>query len=412
MPKSTIDNVSVIGAGLAGLTLALALHQESIPVTVYESRPAPLNIGGAVMLSPNALKVLDALGLYDMVKSKGYNFDSLEYRGLDGNLTEIQDFGGVEKYGYQGLRIYRYVLIDELVAALAAAGVAVEYGAKFSHVETDTAEGVSFALTDGRTIQTSLLVGADGIHSTVRNHLYPDLDTTFVGMAGIAASVPTAQLQLPEGYHIPVTIVSPQGAFVIAPQKVDGSEVFVGKQMRLTPAERQPGWDRAFVADKESAIAFLQSGNEHFPEFVRRAVSRIELDKVTKWPFFVVPRLERWTSVTGNVVILGDAAHAIPPSAGQGINQAFEDVYILALLLGQRDRIADLSEALRFWQTYRQARVDRVLELNKQIDQRRMPSTDDVVGNPSGLVKQSFELGWLFKPDFKKDVMDWVAESA
>lgn len=190
MSKSTINNVSVIGAGLAGLTLALALHQESIPVTVYESRPAPLNIGGAVMLSPNALEVLDALGLYDMVKSKGYNFDSLEYRGLDGNLTEAQDFGGVEKYGYQGLRIYRYVLIDELVAALAAAGVAVEYGAKFSHVETDTAEGVSFALTDGRTIQTSLLVGADGIHSTVRRHLYPDLETTFVGMAGIAASVP------------------------------------------------------------------------------------------------------------------------------------------------------------------------------------------------------------------------------
>lgn len=64
--------------------------------------------------------------------------------------------------------------------------------------------------------------------------------------------------------------------------------MFVGKQMRLTPAQRQPGWDRAFVADKESAIAFLQSGNERFPEFVRRAVSRIEADKVTKWPFFVV----------------------------------------------------------------------------------------------------------------------------
>ncbi|OAR00366.1 hypothetical protein LLEC1_00308 [Akanthomyces lecanii] len=409
---STIDNVSVIGAGLAGLTLALALHQQSIPVTVYESRPAPLNIGGAVMLSPNALKVLDALGLYDMVKSKGYNFDSLEYRDLDGNLTETQDFGGVEKYGYQGLRIYRYVLIDELVAALAAAGVAIEYGAKFSHVETDTAEGVSFALTDGRSIQTLLLVGADGIHSTVRRHLYPDLETTFVGMAGITASVPTAQLQLPEGYHIPVTIVSPQGAFVIAPQQVDGSEVLIGKQMRLAPAERQPGWDRAFVADKQSAITFLQSGNEHFPEFVRRAVSRIEPDKVNKWPFFVVPRLDRWTSATGNVVILGDAAHAIPPSAGQGINQAFEDVYILALILGQRDRIGDVAEALRFWQTYRQGRVDKVLELNKQIDQRRLPSTDAVVGRDSGLTKQSFELGWLYNPDFKSDVMDWVAKSA
>lgn len=412
MSKPTVDNVSIIGAGLAGLTLALALHQQSIPVTIYESRPAPLNIGGAVMLSPNALKVLDALGLYDIVKTKGYNFDSLEYRNIDGNLTEIQEFGGLDKYNYHGLRIYRYVLIDELVAALTKAGVKMEYGAKFSHIKKDTAEGVTFALRDGRQIATSILVGADGIHSTVRKYLYPDLETTFIGMAGITASVPTSQLTLPEGYHIPVTIVSPKGAFVIAPQQVDGSEVLIGKQMRLAPTDRQPGWDREFVADKQSAIEFLQSGNEQFPEFVRNAVSHIEPDKVNKWPFFVVPKLDRWTSETGNVLILGDAAHAIPPSAGQGINQAFEDVYILALILGQRKKITGMGEALHFWQTYRQERVDKVLELNKQIDQRRMPSTDAEVGKGSGFTKQSFDLGWLYNPDFKKDVLDWVAKLA
>ncbi|KAJ6785877.1 hypothetical protein PWT90_05452 [Aphanocladium album] len=412
MSKPAVDNVSIIGAGLAGLTLALALHQQSIPVTVYESRPAPLNIGGAVMLSPNALKVLDALGIYDIVKTKGYNFDSLEYRDIDGNLTETQEFGGVDKYGYHGLRIYRYVLIDELVAALARAGVQMEYGAKFSHVEKDTAEGVAFALTDGRSISTSILVGADGIHSTVRKHLYPDLETTFVGMAGITAAVPTAQLELPEGYHLPVTIVSPKGAFIIAPQQVDGSEVLIGKQMRLAPADRQPGWDRAFVADKQSAVDFLQSGNEPFPAFVRNAVSRIDPAKVNKWPFFVVPKLDRWTSPTGNVLILGDAAHAIPPSAGQGINQAFEDVYILALILGQKDKIGDVAAALLFWQTYRQDRVDKVLELNKQIDQRRMPLADVEAGRESGFTKQRLELGWLYNPDFKKDVLDWVTKSA
>lgn len=405
-------NISIIGAGLAGLTLALALHQQSIPVKVYESRPAPLNIGGAVMLSPNALKILDALGIYSIVKTKGYNFDNLEYRDLSGNLNEIQEFGGVEKFGYNGLRIYRYVLIDELVAALKQAGVTVEYGAKFSHIESDSPVGVSFALTDGRKFLTSILVGADGIHSTVRKHLYPDLETTFVGMAGITAAVPTSQLKLPEGYKIPVTIVSPKGAFVIAPQQVDGSEVLIGKQMRLAPTNREPGWDREFVADKESAIKFLQSGNEHFPEFVRNATSHIEPEKVNKWPFFIVPKLERWTSETGNVLILGDAAHAIPPSAGQGINQAFEDVYILALILGKLDRIDSIGDALSFWQKYRQDRVDRVLELNKQIDQRRMPSNDAVAGEESGLRKESFDLGWLYNADFSKDVDDWVKNTA
>lgn len=87
-------------------------------------------------------------------------------------------------------------------------------------------------------------------------------------------------------------------------------------------------------------------------------------------------------------------------------------MYTLAQILGQRDRIRDGAEPLRFWQKYRQDRVDKVLELNKQIDQRRMPSTDAVVGKESGFTKQSFDLGWLYNPDFKKDVMDWVAKSS
>lgn len=412
MPGTFLPDVSIIGAGLAGLTLALALHQQSIPVTVYESRPAPRNIGGAVMLTPNALKVLDAVGLYDLVKTKGFNFDKLEFRDTDGNLADVQEFGGVEDYKYHGLRIYRYVLIDELVAALRKAGVQVRYGIKFSHVVSDTPSGVTFALTDGTQISTAILVGADGIHSTVRKYLYPDLEPTFIGMAGITAFVPTSQLQLPEGYHIPVTLMSPNGAFLIAPQQVDGSEVLIGKQVRLPPGDRQPGWDREFVADKQAALRFLQNGNDHFPEFVKNAVSHIDPAKANIWPFFVVPKLDRWTSQTRNVVIVGDAAHAIPPSAGQGISQAFEDAYILAVILGQREKLSSLGDGLEFWQTYRQQRVDKILELNKQIDRRRMPTSDKVYGDKGGIAKESFELGWLFKPDFKADVEDWIAKTA
>lgn len=408
--SNKFDNVAIVGAGLAGLTLALALHQQSIPVTVYESRPAPLDIGGAVMLSPNALRVLDALGLYDAVKTKGYNFDTLDYRDLAGNLLESYEFGGKDKYGYQGLRIYRYVLIDELVAALAQRGVALRYGIKFSHVVEDTPRGVTVAFTDGSTASASVLVGADGIHSTVRKHLYPDLRTQFIGMAGITAAVPAAQLKLPPGYHIPVTIISPKGAFVIAPQQVDGSEVLIGKQQRVAVGEdARPGWDRDFVADKESGIRFLQQDNELFPEIVRNAASCIDPGKVNKWPFFVVPKLARWASESRRVIIVGDAAHAIPPSAGQGINQAFEDVYMLALLLGQGGRVCSIKDALGFWQSYRQERVDRVLELNKQIDLRRMPADDAVVGDKSGFQREEFELGWLYKPEFKKDVEDWIS---
>ena len=400
-------SVIIIGAGLAGLTLALALHKESIPVTVYESRSAPLNIGGAVMLSPNALKILDALGLYSTIKTKGYNFEVLHFRDAKGTLVETYEFGGKAKYGHEGLRIYRFELIDTLVDELKRRGVPVIYGKKFSHVMSDTPTGVKFAFTDGTTESARLLVGADGIHSTVRKHLYPDLRTKFIGMAGITAAVPTSQLQLPEGYHIPVTITSPAGAFVIAPQQVDGSEVLIGKQMRVSAPEGQPGWDRDFVADKQGGISFLQQGNESFPDFVHNAVSTIDPEKVNKWPFFVVPKLDKWTSATRRVVIVADAAHAIPPSAGQGINQAFEDVYMLALLLSKASNDI-MFDALTFWQSYRQDRVDKILALNSQIDQRRMPSSDTVVGEGSGFQKEEFDLRWLYNHEVKTDVEEWV----
>ncbi|UNI21208.1 hypothetical protein JDV02_007218 [Purpureocillium takamizusanense] len=413
-PSSSDKSVAIVGAGLAGLTLALALHQQNVPAVVYESRAAPLNIGGAVMLSPNALRILDDLGLYDLIKPKGYHFDLLEYRDLDGRLVDTYEFGGNAKYGYPGLRIYRHVLIDALVAALARAGVSVRYGRKFSHVVRDTPQGVAFAFVDGTTEETSLLVGADGIHSTVRGHLYPGLQTTFIGMAGITAAVPTAQLELPPGYHLPVTIMSREkGAFVIAPQEPDGSEVLIGKQMRVAAGtDGRPGWDRDFVNDKESAVAFLQGGNDAFPAFVKNAVSKIDARKVNKWPFFVVPRLERWTSETRKVIIVGDAAHAIPPSAGQGINQAFEDVYMLALLLGQRrGAVVDMPEALTFWQDYRQERVNRVVELNKLIDQRRMPADDvAVMGQGAETRHEEFDLDWLYRPDFKAEVEKWLSK--
>ena len=81
-------NVAIVGGGLAGLSFALALRQVGIQSTVFEARARPLNIGGAVMLSPNALKVLDKLGLYNTVKKEGYEFKNLTWQMIDGSGRE------------------------------------------------------------------------------------------------------------------------------------------------------------------------------------------------------------------------------------------------------------------------------------------------------------------------------------
>lgn len=357
------------------------------------------------MLSPNALKVLDALEVYERCRVKGYNFEILEYKDGEGKLLEDYEFGGKEKYGFPALRIYRHVLITELLDAMKEKGLNIVYGKKFTRIVKETEKDVTWEFDDGTTETADILVGADGIHSTVRKYLYPDLKPTFTMRAGITAAVPTKQLKVPAGYHIPVTISTEHGGFTIAPQQIDGSEVLIGKQKSITEDYDRAGWDRIF-ADKEALVKFLQEDAEHFPEIVKNAVSNSPHDKINVWPFYVVPKLDKWASEKRRVIILGDAAHAIPPSAGQGINQAFEDIYIFALLLGKADKVP-MQDALSYWQDYRQARVDKVLWLNDQIVLRRM-SKEERDKMPAGSMEE-IDLGWLYLADFKKDVDSWVA---
>ncbi|GKZ21599.1 hypothetical protein AbraIFM66951_005195 [Aspergillus brasiliensis] len=401
-------HVAIIGAGLSGLALALSLHQQSIPCTLYEARSAPLNIGGAIMLSPNALRILDTLGVYTRIRSEAYDFDHLYFRSPANTPLDTYEFGGADKYGYSGMRIYRHVLIRELSAMVTEAGIPIHYHKKFNRVISETSSNITWEFTDGTVSTASCLVGADGIHSAVRKYLYPDLEPKFMNAMAVTAAVPTAQLAPLEGYDLPVTIMNKtHGAFVIAPQLRDGSEVLIGRQKRSAQLDRE-GWSK-LMNDKAWCVEFLREGVSDFPEIVQRAVSEISTEKINLWPFYMVPKLEQWSSAEhSRVVILGDAAHAIPPSAGQGINQAFEDVFTYALILARCEK-EELGRALKIWQRGRQERVDKVLALNAQIDKRRMPKPVGEKDEKEVEDEQPFELGWLYKPDFGAMVDEWLA---
>jgi 2-polyprenyl-6-methoxyphenol hydroxylase-like FAD-dependent oxidoreductase len=398
-------NIAIIGAGLSGLTLALALDKQTIPCTIYESRSASLDIGGAIMLSPNALRILDAVGIYEKIKPHAFHFKDLHFHTTV--PIDSYEFGNHEKYGYDGVRIFRHKLIEALLATIRERGIQIQYGKMFVKVLAETATEVSWEFDDGTTGQAACLIGADGIHSSVRKYLYPELEPRFTNAVGVNAAVPTAQLNLPDSFEMPVTFMNPKhGAFVIAQQLADGSEAFIGKQKRAPELDRE-GW-AALLNDKQWCIDFLRQGAEDFPKVVQNAVSTIDLDRVGLWPFYVVPKLDTWTSKHSRVVILGDAAHAIPPTAGQGVNQAFEDAYTFAVI-SARCQPQELERGLKIWQQGRQERVDRILELNAQIDARRMPTAPDSMRVV--MENRPFDLEWLYSPNFDEMAENWLKQA-
>jgi 2-polyprenyl-6-methoxyphenol hydroxylase-like FAD-dependent oxidoreductase len=419
--QSPSSSVAIVGGGLAGLALALALQQVGIQSTVYEARARPLNIGGAVMLSPNALKVLDKLGVYNNVKKEGYEFKNLTWQTIDGSKRERQEFGDEEKYGYDALRVHRYILINALIEATKHAGVHVIFGKKFISA-AERQDGVDISFEDGTTTTSSILIGADGIHSTVRRLLYPDLTPKFLNLAGVTAAVPTSALGFTDAmlqdlenpkldYPLPITIQHPaHGAFVVAPQRSRAQEMFFGRQRPWTETDRA-GWD-ARSADKQELSNFLASDTQDFPQLVRDVVKSTPHDTINLWPFYVIPHLTSWISADGQgrIILVGDAAHAIPPSAGQGLNQCFEDVYTLSLtlrnLLDDANGIEALSVRLQKWQQWRLERVKRVFELNGMIEARRTPLAERTTAQHL-LAEKMMDLSWLFGVNFEDVVESW-----
>ncbi|MCJ1248104.1 hypothetical protein MMC30_005319 [Trapelia coarctata] len=337
------------------ISLAIALHKVSIPCTVYESRSKPFNLGGGIMLSPNALGVLDSLGVYERIRNQGFNFDVCEFKNANGETTDTYYFGSEKLYGYQALRIYRQILMDELLLMLEERGISVKYAMKFTHVISESRDEVVFGFADRSTASASLLIGADGIHS----------------------------------------------------------RVLVGTQ-RVYKERDRAGWEE-MLAGQGELLAALRKDLRAWPDVVQSALENVSIGKINIWPFYGVPKLE-WASAKSKVIILGDAAHAIPPTAGQGVNQAFEEIYMLALLLSKLSPKTSLPEALSFWQEYRPQRIDKALDLTRQMNAKRLPPAEQakvaagLIWKEEDTAGEGGQLRWLYEPALDRQVSSWIQE--
>ncbi len=409
------ERIAIIGAGLAGLTLAVSLHRQGMSCRIYELREPAKSTPGALMLSPNALRILDTLGLYERLRPQGYNFETIDFKNHEQITTDKYYLGQEKLYGYKALRIYRQVLLTELRAEVKRLEIPIVYGVKFSHIISENESGVDFAFTDGTHATADILVGADGIHSTVRKYIAPGVVPKYSGMVAITCALQRNKLTYPSNicakdYPMPVAIHGKNGTFIMAPQNVDGSEVLAGTQ-RAWPEQDRAGWD-AFLADREGLLKLFRQGYEDWAPIVQSALDNVPLDTLAIWPYYVVPKLETWFSAEKRVIILGDAAHAIPPTAGQGASQGFEDAFTLAALLPRITTKLPLDKALVEWKDMRQQRIDKVIKLTLQLNNARLPQAEReklaASGAPVWESGDNGELAWLYSADVEKEVLAYI----
>ncbi|KAI1377903.1 kynurenine 3-monooxygenase [Hypoxylon crocopeplum] len=408
-------HVAIIGGGLAGLTLALALHDLDISSTVYEARSEGFDQGGGVMLSPNALRVLDSIGVYNRIRNKSFQFDVLTFKDGQGQTTDEYYFGSEEFYGYRAIRIMRNNLLGEMKAMVRECKIPIHYDSKLTTITSGDPDEVKFAFANGNVASAPLLIGADGIHSTVRRTFLPQVKPIFAGFMGISSVVQRSQLRIPDGYNLPATIMAKPGAFLLVPQKPDGSELVVGTQRRFVELD-SAGWE-ALRKDKQKLYDILQENKSDWPDIAQSALEAASVDRMDFWAFYGIPPLKSWLSESRRIILVGDAAHAIPPTAGQGANQAFEDVRSLATLLSKLSPDVPLDKAAAQWQTYRQDRMERVLDLTHQMNAKRLPESERAKLPPGAIwTDQSLtrgdggELRWLYDPDLTQEAEKWVQE--
>ena len=310
----------VIGAGIGGLTAAIALRQAGHDVEVYEQAPAIGEVGAGVQIGPNASKILARLGLGERLAAVGVRPARSDLRRWqDGRILWTQPLGDrvTERFGAPYYHVYRPDLIGLLADAVPAA--VLHLGHRTVDV-TETAHHVEVAFDNGVRARGDVVVGADGIHSTVRALLFGPDSPRFSGSIAYRGLAPSARLT-DSGVPRAGSWLGPQRHFV-------HYTIAAGRYMNFVGVVPGGDWRvESWSAEGKVTDALAEFDGWH--PTVRTIIDAA--DRVHRWALYDREPLPRWSR--GRVTLLGDAAHAMLPFLAQGACAAIEDARMLARCL-------------------------------------------------------------------------------
>lgn len=308
----------VIGGGIAGLTMAIALQQAGCEVAVYESATEIKPVGAGISMAPNAMTVLHRLGISKSIEAVGMPMDNLTVTDEHFKPIQLMPQAPIrQQYGFVTTNLHRAALHQVLLEQLPAG--AVHLGKRFTHAE-EHAGKVTAHFEDGSSATDDFLIGADGIHSKVRQQLWPNIAYRYSGQTSWRGVV---QFNLPEEYQT-TSIEAFGGANRFGFTAIGSGLVY---------------WYAAAIAPANSPVpqaqtkAHLTGRFKNFAPLVNQLINATADTQIVQTDIndFVTPT--QWHQ--GNICLIGDAAHAMTPNMGQGGCQAIEDAWFLAEALKQ-----------------------------------------------------------------------------
>lgn len=336
--------IAVVGGGLGGLTAAIALTKiAGVQVTVFEQASQLGEVGAGVTVAPNAARVLDRLGVLEPIRQLGAVPDGHGvYLDAMGNMVTDAAWEDTAK-NYQNIGMYRPDLISALAQAVDPDTVRLNH--RLNSVET-LDSGVRVTFENGVDDVFDAVIGADGIHSVVRNALGQHPEPVYSGYMAYRGVVDASGL--PDDWPMISQVwMGNSRHFMCYPLQQRKLFNFVAG----IPSDRPLNGPWSGPAEVSELAA--EFAGEGWDPRLQHFISLI--DKTFWWGLFDHEPLTNWSR--GPITVLGDAAHTMLPHQGQGVNQAIEDSMALATFLATADDVSDIPEAFRRYTAVRMQRT-------------------------------------------------------
>lgn len=344
-----MTKIGICGAGIGGLSAAIALRAQGHDVVVFEQATRFARVGADINLTPNAVKALDGLGIGAALRETAARPTYRISRSWDtGDETSrlAMSEAAEERYGAPQLTMHRADLLTALESALDPADVRL--GKKLVTAE-QSADAITVGFADGSATQVDVLIGADGIHSALRTAMFGPEHPTFTGVVAYRAVVPVERLSDVANLDAFTKWWGPDLNTQIVTFPLNrGRDIFI---FATTPQEswRDESWTQP------GSVEELRASYSSFHPEARRLLEAC--DEVLKSALYVRDPLPRWSA--GAMTLLGDACHPMMPFMAQGAGQSIEDGVVLARFLDAAGGQGNPAALKR----YEAARLDRTAKI-------------------------------------------------